>query len=77
MSVLSFTRSLDVSPTRSERRAASADRFLDALEEIVRKHRAQGADSRLDLDAELITGEVAHELAQARAALQRVPHVSR
>jgi hypothetical protein len=60
-------------PTRSQRRAAAGDRLLDALEEIVARHRALGVSGTTDLQAELIAAEVAHQLALTRSALRRLP----
>jgi hypothetical protein len=60
-------------PTWAQRRSAHADLFLDALEEIVGRHR--GAGSRPDLDPELVTAEVARQLAKARAALRSAPRL--
>jgi hypothetical protein len=68
-------------------RARTADALLTALDDLVRRHRAlrpapggddvpagRGDGSGLgDLHAELITAEVAQELAKARAALRRHP----
>ena len=65
--------------TRTQRRSAAADRLLDGLEALVARHRALAPQSPDDrgLHAELITAEVAHELAMARAALRRTPHLGR
>jgi hypothetical protein len=68
-----------VSPSpRESIRQSIADRLLDSLEDLVRRHRAlalqESSDGRkVDLHAELIAAEVAHELAMARSALHRHP----
>jgi hypothetical protein len=63
--------------TRAQRRAAAADRLLSALEGLVRRHRALALEAHhVDLHAELIAAEVAHELAVTRSALQRHPQVT-
>jgi hypothetical protein len=66
------------SPTRESIRQTIAERLLDSLEDLVRRHRAlalQGSpgEEKVDLHAELIAAEVAHELATARSALHRHP----
>jgi hypothetical protein len=63
------------SPTRDSVRHTIADRLLDSLENLVRRHRALGlhAADESALHAELIAAEVAHELAVARSALHRHP----
>ena len=65
-------------PTRESIRRTIADRMLDSLEDLVRRHRAlaldeQPAGEQVDLHAELIAAEVAHELALTRTALHRHP----
>jgi len=61
-------------PTRDDRRTEIVDRLLDALEDLVARHRAlAGNPAQVDLHAELIAAEVAHELAVARSALHRHP----
>jgi hypothetical protein len=60
-------------PTRTDRRTAIGDRLLDALEEIVARHRALGPAATTDLHTELIAAEVAHQLALTRSALRRLP----
>ena len=63
-------------PTRDQRRAETVDRLLTALDGLVRRHRALALHGEyVELHAELIAAEVAHELAVARSALQRHPHV--
>jgi hypothetical protein len=67
------------SPTRDSVRRSIADRLLNSLEDLVRRHRAlelHAADESAQasaLHAELIAAEVAHELAVARSALHRHP----
>jgi hypothetical protein len=64
-------------PTRESIRRTIADRMLDSLEDLVRRHRALALDEPAgeqgDLHAELIAAEVAHELAVVRSALHRHP----
>jgi hypothetical protein len=62
-------------PTRDSVRRSIADRLLNSLEDLVRRHRALGphAPDGSTLHAELIAAEVAHELAVARSALNRHP----
>lgn len=63
--------------TREQRRCAAADHLLTALESLVRRHRAlQLDDDDLGPHAELITAEVAHQLALTRSVLQRSPVIS-
>ena len=50
---------------REQRRADVADRLLQSLENLVHRHRA------LNVAAEIVAAEVAHELAVARNALLR------
>ena len=65
-------------PTRDDARRNIADRLLTSLDDLVRRHRAlalHGLDEggRMELHAELIAAEVAHQLAMARSALHRHP----
>jgi hypothetical protein len=60
-------------PTREERRAAVSGHLLDALEAIVARHRPTIASGPAELQAELISAEVAHQLALTRAELRRIP----
>jgi hypothetical protein len=61
-------------PSREQRRAAVAERLLDALERLVQRHRALALHTEhTELHAELITAEVAHQLATARNDLLRHP----
>lgn len=54
--------------------ARAADTLLTALDDLVRRHRALSPpEEHGELHAELITAEVAQELAKARAALRRHP----
>ena len=58
-------------PLRDDHRRRAAERLLDALDDLVRKHRAFARhDEHGELHAELITAEVAHQLAMARNALR-------
>jgi hypothetical protein len=57
-----------------QRRADAVDRLLTSLEDLVRRHRALAVEERhVPLHAELVTAEVAHELALTRSYLQRHP----
>jgi len=57
-----------------QRRADAVDRLLTSLEHLVRRHRALALEGRhTALHAELVTAEVAHELALTRSYLQRHP----
>jgi hypothetical protein len=67
-------------PTRDSVRRSIADRLLNSLEDLVRRHRALGLHAAAEsaphhsaLHAELIAAEVAHEPAVARSALHRHP----
>ena len=78
MSIPASTPLRGPAPTRSQRRSAVGDRLLDSLEALVARHRALAPQSPEDrgLHSELITAEVAQELATARRALARTPHLS-
>lgn len=60
-------------------RERAATRLLDSLDDLVRRHRALTptleSAPHSSLHAELITAEVAHELAVARNALRRHPRL--
>ena len=59
---------------RNDIRQRIADRLLTALDDLVRKHRALALHTEhSDLHVELITAEVAHQLALARNAVHRHP----
>jgi hypothetical protein len=59
---------------RNDIRQRIADRLLTALDDLVRKHRALALHTEhADLHVELITAEVAHQLAMARNAVHRYP----
>jgi hypothetical protein len=61
-------------PTRDNVRRSIADQLLTALDELVARHRAlELHDDRIELHAELIAAEVAHQLAMTRNALRRNP----
>jgi hypothetical protein len=63
-------------PTREDARRHIADRLLTSLDDLVRRHRALAFHGEhVELHAELIAAEVAHELAMARSALHRHPHL--
>ena len=63
-----------IPPTRDTVRRSIADQLLGALDELVARHRALAPnDEYLELHAELIAAEVAHQLAMTRAALYRHP----
>jgi hypothetical protein len=59
---------------RNDIRQRVADRLLTSLDDLVRKHRALALHTEhADLHVELITAEVAHQLAMARNAVHRYP----
>jgi hypothetical protein len=62
--------------SREAARERVAARLLDSLDDLVRRHRSLApAGPHGLLHADLIAGEVAHELAMARSALRRVPPI--
>lgn len=64
--------------TRDDARRRIADRLLSSLDELVRRHRALALHvEHVELHAELIAAEVAHELAMTRSALHRHPPLHR
>jgi len=63
-------------PTRETLRRSIADQLLESLDQLVTRHRALALhDEHIELHAELIAAEVAHQLAMTRSALQRHPAV--
>ena len=61
---------------RQFQRQAITEHFLTALEDVVWRYRAlSGHPEHADLYAEVVTAEVAHQLAVARGALHRHPSV--
>jgi hypothetical protein len=65
-------------PTRDGLRRSIADELLEALDKLVTRHRALALhDEHIELHAELIAAEVAHQLAMARSALHRHPSLRR
>ncbi|MHA6795784.1 hypothetical protein ACVGVM_20050 [Pseudonocardia bannensis] len=63
---------------RDRIRQSIADRLLSSLDDLVQRHRALALHGEhIGLHAELITAEVAHELAMTRSALHRHPQVRR
>lgn len=65
-----------ISGTRDTVRRSIADQLLGALDDLVTRHRALALrDEHIDLHAELIAAEVAHQLALTRSALHRHPQV--
>ncbi|WP_232662987.1 hypothetical protein [Pseudonocardia sp. TRM90224] len=61
-------------PTRNDVRKHIADRLLTSLDDLVRRHRTLALHTEhVELHAELIAAEVAHELALTRTALHRHP----
>ena len=65
-------------PTRDTVRQSIADQLLEALDQHVTRHRALALhDEHIELHAELIAAEVAHQLAMTRNALRRHPAVRR
>ena len=62
--------------TRDSVRRSIADQLLVALDQLVARHRALALHGEhIDLHAELIAAEVAHQLAITRSALHRHPQV--
>ena len=62
---------------RESTRHSIAERLLSGLDDLVRRHRALALHTEhVDLHAELIAAEVAHELALTRSALSRHPHIA-
>ena len=65
-------------PTRETLRRSIADQLLESLDQLVTRHRALALhDEHIELHAELIAAEVAHQLAMTRSALRRHPAVRR
>jgi hypothetical protein len=65
-------------PTRDSVRRSIADQLLESLDQLVTRHRALALhDEHIELHAELIAAEVAHQLAMTRSALRRHPAVRR
>jgi hypothetical protein len=63
-------------PTRDAVRRSIADQLLGALDELVARHRALALhDEHIELHAELIAAEVAHQLAMARSRLHSHPAI--
>lgn len=68
--------SITVSDRRSQRHAVT-EHLLSALEDVVHRYRTLALHvEHADLHAEVITAEVAHQLAVARSGLSRFPLVS-
>jgi hypothetical protein len=66
----------DATADRQFQRQAITEHFLTALEDVVWRYRAMsGHPEHADLYAEVVTAEVAHQLAVARGALHRHPSV--
>jgi hypothetical protein len=62
--------------TRDTVRRSIADELLGALDDLVTRHRALALHGEhIELHAELIAAEVAHQLAITRSALHRHPQV--
>ena len=73
-----MTRPVPVAPTRDDVRRSIADQLLGALDELVTRHRGLAVhDEHIELHAELIAAEVAHQLAMARSRLHRHPVIRR
>lgn len=67
---------LTLSAERPVQRQAITEHFLAALEDVVARYRAlDPAAPQAELYAELLTAEVAHQLAVARSALHRRPAI--
>lgn len=65
-------------PNRDTVRRSIADQLLESLDQLVTRHRALALhDEHIELHAELIAAEVAHQLAMTRSALRRHPAVRR
>ena len=65
-------------PTRETLRRSIADQLLESLDQLVTRHRALALhDEHIELHAELIAAEVAHQLAMTRSALHRHPPLRR
>jgi hypothetical protein len=61
-------------PTRDTVRRSIDEELLGALDALVTRHRALAHDDEyIELHAELIAAEVAHQLAMTRNALRRNP----
>ena len=63
-------------PTRDDTRRRIAEDLLTSLDELVRRHRTLAqheSGGHVELHAELIAAEVAHQLAMTRSALHRHP----
>ncbi|MDT7585436.1 MAG: hypothetical protein QOE32_2986 [Pseudonocardiales bacterium] len=62
---------------RAVQRQAITEHFLTALEQVVWRYRAMEPPAQdADLYAEVVTAEVAHQLAVARSALRRRPSLA-
>ena len=73
-----MTRPTVPAPTRDTVRRSIADQLLESLDQLVTRHRALALhDEHIELHAELIAAEVAHQLAMTRNALRRHPAVRR
>jgi hypothetical protein len=71
-----MTRPVPEPRTRDTVRRSIADQLLGALDDIVARHRALALhNEHVELHAELIAAEVAHQLAVTRSALHRHPQV--
>ena len=67
--------SVTVSDRRTQRHAVT-EHLLSALEDVVHRYRTLALHvEHADLHAEVITAEVAHQLAVARSGLSRFPKV--
>ena len=64
------------STDRRSQRHAITEHLLTALEDVVHRYRTLALHAEhADLHAEVITAEVAHQLAVARSGLKRYPAV--
>ena len=71
-----MTRPTPEPRTRDTVHRSIADQLLVALDQLVARHRALALHGEhIDLHAELIAAEVAHQLAMTRSALRRHPQV--
>lgn len=72
-----MSAALSTGTTRAGERHAITEHLLSALEDVVHRYRTLALHvEHADLHAEVITAEVAHQLAVARDSLRRYPSLS-
>jgi len=72
-----MSASLTARDSRTGERHAITEHLLSALEDVVHRYRTLALHvEHSDLHAEVITAEVAHQLAVARSGLRRYPPLS-